>query len=104
MDNITEKVIKHLLSSHVGLVGTWRGYKLKNVGKRNMHHYRRNGRLYIVKRNKRGETEHILSEIFYKTIQNSCANLTSKMSKNANPQLEMELHKDFMTYQMYKNN
>ena len=103
MDNITEKSVSQLLSSHVGLVGIWNGYRLKNSGKKNQHHYRRNGRLYVVYRNKKGEIEHILSEIFYKTIQNSTSKLTNKVSKHSNPQLELRLNREFMRYQKYKN-
>ena len=68
-----------------------------------MHHYRRDGRLYVVSRNKRGEMEHILSDVYYKTINNSCSPLHARLSKNSNPQQDLELNRDFATYQMYKD-
>ena len=103
MDNIYKNCIRELLSSHVGLVGIWRGSKLKNAGRKNQHHYRRNGRLYVVYRNKYGEYEHILSEIYYKTIKNSSSPLSNKVSKNANPSQKLRLDRDFLAYQEYKN-
>jgi len=100
---LTQKSVKKLLSSHVGLVGIWRGKRLKNVGQKNQHHYRKDGRLYVVYRNKRGELEHILSEVYYKTINNSCSPLHYRISKNTNVQEQFELDRDFKTYQYYKD-
>lgn len=75
----------------------WNGNRLKNVGKANQHHYRRDGRLYIVCRTKLG-LEHKLSETLYKTINNSTCKLSNRMSKNSNPTQQLKLTRDFLTY------
>ena len=75
----------------------WNGNKLKNKGKTNEHHYRRGGRLYIVERTKQG-LEHKLSNVLYKTIDNSSCNLTSAISKNSNPSQQVRLTREHLSY------
>ena len=84
-----------------GILEVWNGKRLKNVGKPNQHHYRRDGRLYTVVRTKMG-LEHKLSDVLYKTINNSSSNLSSRMSKNANPTRDWNMTRDFLTYQRSK--
>ena len=80
-----------------GILEVWQGKKLKNAGKSNAHHYRRDGRLYVVVRTKLG-LEHKLSNVLYKTINNSSCKLTSRMSKYSNPKQQLKLTRDFLTY------
>jgi len=84
-----------------GILEVWNGKRLKNVGKPNQHHYRRDGRLYTVVRTKMG-LEHKLSDVLYKTINNSSCNLSSRMSKNANPTRAWNMTRNFLTYQRSK--
>lgn len=84
-----------------GILEVWNGKRLKNVGKPNQHHYRRDGRLYTVVRTKMG-LEHKLSETLYKTINNSSCRLTSRMSKNANPTRDWNMTRDYVTYHRAK--
>ena len=79
------------------ILDTWNGNKLKNKGKTNQHHYRRDGRLYVVVRTKQG-LEHKLSNVLYKTINNSCCNLTNRMSKHSNPAQDVRLTREHLTY------
>ena len=79
------------------ILDIWNGNKLKNKGKTNQHHYRRDGRLYVVVRTKQG-LEHKLTDVLYKTINNSSCSLTSRMSKNANPTQSVRLTKEHIAY------
>ena len=80
-----------------GILEIWNGNKLKNKGKSNQHHYRRDGRLYVVVRTKMG-LEHKLSDVLYKTINNSSCSLTSRMSKYATPSQDVRLTKEHLAY------
>jgi len=79
------------------ILNVWNGIALKNKGKANAHHYRRDGRLYVVTRTQLG-LEHKLSDVIYKTISNSTSRLTSKMSKYSNPTQQARLTKKHLAY------
>ena len=79
------------------ILDIWNGNKLKNKGKSNQHHYRRDGRLYVVVRTKQG-LEHKLTDVLYKTINNSSCNLTSRMSKHSKPAQDVRLTREHLAY------
>ena len=83
-----------------GILDIWNGNKLKNKGKVNQHHYRRDGRLYVVVRTKQG-LEHKLTDVLYKTINNSTCNLTNRMSKYSNPAQDVRLTGEHLAYIKY---
>ena len=83
------------------ILAEWNGNKLKNKGKLNMHHYRRNGLLYVVLKTSKGIVHEVNTSVRYETIENSTCAMTSRMSKHSNHKLSMELDKNFMTYQEY---
>ena len=97
---IEKKRITIITPKEDGILETWNGNRLKNKGKRNAHHYRRDGRLYIVVR-KQGIIEHKLTDVLYKTINNSTCPLSSRMSKNATPKLDMVLTKNYLAYKKH---
>ena len=82
------------------ILDVWNGIALKNKGKANAHHYRRDGRLYVVTRTQLG-LEHKLSDVMYKTISNSTSSLTHRMSKYSNPTQQARLTKTHLAYAKY---
>ncbi len=86
----------------IGVLDIWNGKTLKNRGKSNQHHYRIDGQLYVVVRTANG-LEHKLSHIVYATQNNSCSNLTSKISKYSKPAQNVRLTKEHLAYIKYNN-
>ena len=96
----TPKVKKQLLSytpkNSGEIMKEWYGYKLKNKGKINLHHYRRNGLLYLVIKTDKGLVHEINDRVSYPTIENSTCPISSSMNKNSNHSQNMQLDKNFL--------
>jgi hypothetical protein len=78
------------------IVEEWNGKKLKNRGKKNLHHYRINGVLYLVIKTDKGLVHEINDRVEYYTEKSSSCPMSSRMNKNTNFKQQMELDKEFL--------
>ena len=79
----------------------WKQYRLKRANTNAPYHYRRNGKLYLVLKDKANNIIHKLQNIEYNTLQNTCCKLSNKMSKNARPAQSVELDAAHLAYIKY---
>jgi len=78
------------------IVEEWNGKKLKNRGKGNLHHYRIGGVLYLVIKTPEGLVHEINTRAEYYTQETSSCPMSSRMNKNTNFKMQMELDKEFL--------
>ena len=93
--------IKRANDENKYIVSKWQQYRLKRKNSKCPYHYRRNGKLYLVLKDKEGNLFHKLQRFEYDVLDNTTCRLSNKKSKNANPSQQLELDKAHFTYIKY---
>lgn len=83
------------------IVWQWQQYKLKRANSNAPYHYRRNGKLYLVLKDKEGNIIHKLQKLEYNVLDNTTCPLSNKKSKNANPSQAIELNAAHLAYKEF---
>ena len=83
------------------IVSKWKQYRLKRANTNAPYHYRRNGKLYLVLKDKENNIIHKLQKLEYDVKDNTTCRLSNKKSKNAKPAQKLKLDAAYMAYKEY---